>query len=132
MNINILKVLFVFIGGGIGALSRYGLSGFIYKNISINFPFGTLAVNFIALFLLGIFWGFVDHFSFSSSFNVFFVIGFIGGFSTLASYLFETLQMLEDGQLSWSLLNVLATNILGFIALIIGIYFSKSILSYIK
>lgn len=127
-----MKIFFVFIGGGIGALSRYGLSGYIYKHTSINFPFGTLAVNSIALFLLGLFWGFIEHFSFSSTFNVFFVIGFVGGFSTLASYLFETLQMLEDGQLSWSLLNILATNVLGFVALIVGIYFSKSILSYIK
>ncbi|TYB32825.1 MAG: hypothetical protein FXF49_09515, partial [Flexistipes sinusarabici] len=82
MSSNTIKILVVFLGGGIGAIFRYGLSGFVYKNISINFPVGTLIVNVIALFLMGLFWGLITHISFPSSFNVFFVIGFIGGFST--------------------------------------------------
>jgi len=132
MNDIIIKILFVLLGGSIGALSRYLLSGFIYEKYYSSFPIGTLIVNLIAVFILGLFWGFIQYYNTSSNLNIFIIIGFLGGFSTYASYIIETFQMFQDGQLFLPFLNIFLTNILGFIFLFLGIFLSQIFINFIK
>lgn len=77
------KIILVFIGSGLGGVTRYGLQQCIHKYYQAIFPLGTLFVNVLACFILGLIIGIASHkqlFSFNT--NLFWTVGFCGGFST--------------------------------------------------
>ena len=49
-----MNILLVFIGGGFGSLARYAVTNFVKSVISIRFPFGTLTVNVVGSFIMGV------------------------------------------------------------------------------
>ena len=111
----------VFIGGGIGAVFRYLLAGWIYKVIGSDFPYGTLAVNVVGCFVIGLFLTMAeDRFLISPSVRTFVAVGIIGGFTTFSTFNFETLELLKDGAISLALLNVGASVIVGLSATWVG------------
>ena len=111
----------VFIGGGIGAVFRYLLAGWIYKVIGTDFPYGTLVVNVVGCFVIGLFLTMAeDRFLISPSVRTFVAVGIIGGFTTFSTFNFETLELLKDGAISLALLNVGASVIVGLSATWVG------------
>ena len=101
------KSLLVFIGGGIGAVFRYFLAGWIYKVVGSDFPYGTLVVNVLGCFVIGLFLTMAeDRFLVSPSVRTFVAVGIIGGFTTFSTFNFETLELLRDGAISLAVLNV--------------------------
>lgn len=111
----------VFIGGGIGAVFRYLLSGWVYKIIGTDFPYGTLAVNVIGCFVIGLFLTMAeDKFLISPSFRIFFAIGILGGFTTFSTFSFETIELLKDGAFAIGLLNITASIVIGLTATWVG------------
>ncbi len=115
------KAFLVFIGGGIGAVFRYLLAGWIYRLMGTDFPYGTLVVNLTGCFIIGFFMTIAeDRFLISSSFRIFVAVGIIGGFTTFSTFNFETLELLKDGAVMLALLNVGASVILGLSATWIG------------
>ena len=101
------KSLLVFIGGGIGAVFRYFLAGWIYKVVGSDFPYGTLVVNVLGCFVIGLFLTMAeDRFLVSPSVRTFVAVGIIGGFTTFSTFNFETLELLRDGAISLAMLNV--------------------------
>lgn len=100
--------LLVFAGGGIGAAARYWLSGLVYQRFGSEFPSGTLLVNVIGCFLIGILMSiFEERFVLYPSLRVFLTIGILGGFTTFSSFSFETMALLRDGELLYASANVL-------------------------
>ena len=69
------NLLFIVIGGAIGALLRYGSLGVAHKYLGGGFPWGTLCVNLIGAFAIGILWGLSEKISISSDFRTFAFIG---------------------------------------------------------
>jgi fluoride exporter len=107
----------VFIGGGIGAVFRYLLAGWIYKVIGSDFPYGTLVVNVLGCFVIGLFLTMAeDRFLISPSVRTFVAVGIIGGFTTFSTFNFETLELLKDGAIAFALLNVVASVVVGLSA----------------
>ncbi len=122
------KIFLVFIGGGIGSVSRYSLSGLVYKIEGSGFPYGTFAVNIIGSFLIGLFLTMSqDRFLISPQFRVFVAIGIIGGFTTFSTFSFETVELLKDGSFTLGLLNIAVTVLLGLTATWAGTLFGKII-----
>ena len=115
------KFLLVFVGGGLGAMSRYVFQTLLAGKLG-NFPIGTLTVNIVGSFFMGIFAGiFIGKLSGSSElFRVFFAVGFLGGFSTLSSFSIETLTLFQNGNIFSALLNIIATFSTGIIACAAG------------
>ena len=102
-----MNVLLVFLGGGIGATARYGLQGVIYKMTGAGFPYGTLVVNILGSFLIGLLMtSFEERFMVNPSLRVFLTIGIIGGFTTFSSFSFETMVLIRDGSYGLGLVNV--------------------------
>lgn len=100
----------VFLGGGIGAVARYWLSGFVYSRLGNGFPYGTLAVNVIGCLLIGILiTAAEERFLVSPVIRVFLAIGILGGFTTFSTFSFETVTLLRDGQTFHALTNILVT-----------------------
>ncbi len=104
-----MNVWLVGLGGFLGAISRYGLDGLIYWALHEPlFPYGTLAVNTLGGLLIGLLGGLAETRGlFTAEARVFFLIGFLGSFTTFSTFGYETLQLLRDGQLLSASLNVL-------------------------
>ena len=95
--------LLVFAGGGIGAALRYWLSGVVHERFGSAFPYGTLAVNILGCFVIGIVMASMqERFLAHPSLRVFLAIGILGGFTTFSSFSYETIAMLKDGEFFYS------------------------------
>lgn len=96
--------------GALGCLTRYYLSGWVHNLLGRGFPYGTLAVNVIGAFLIGL----LMEFSLRSTLlpqtlRVGLTIGFLGGLTTFSTFSFETFKLLEDGQFFTAFGNILAS-----------------------
>ncbi len=99
--------LLVFAGGGLGAAARYWLSGLVYQRLGSEFPSGTLLVNVIGCFLIGVLMSvFEERFILYPSLRIFLAIGILGGFTTFSSFSFETVALLRDGEVLYASANV--------------------------
>ena len=100
-------VLVVFVGGGIGAAGRYWLSGLAYRFNSGAFPVGTMLVNVLGCFLIGLFMGSMEErFLVTPSLRLFLTIGVLGGFTTFSSFSYESMALFRDGEMLLGLANV--------------------------
>ena len=118
-------ILAVGIGSCIGGILRYLLSQFIQTKFLSTFPFGTLSVNLIGCFLIGLIFGFSERSYISVEWRLFLVPGFLGGFTTFSSFSNETIALIRDGQ-SWLALSYVAASVLiGLIATFAGISIIK-------
>ena len=116
-----LKFLLVFVGGGLGAMLRFFLTTLLAGKLG-NFPIGTLIVNILGCFFIGFLSGIIfgKFNEMSELLRIFFTVGFLGGFSTLASFSIETLMLFQNGNIFSAVLNVIATFSTGIIACTAG------------
>jgi len=96
------RFLWICLGGALGTGARYLLSGWMMWLAGPGFPYGTLAVNVIGSFLLGL----LMHVSlstdaFSPTLRLTLTTGVMGGFTTYSAFNYETLQLVQEG--SWPL-----------------------------
>jgi CrcB protein len=107
------RLLLVGLGGFVGTIVRYWLSGVIAKRYGETFPWGTLAVNALGCFLAGLLFYFLfDRFLTNPTARSVVFIGLLGGFTTFSSYGMQTFTLIRDGEVSLALLNILVSNIL--------------------
>jgi fluoride exporter len=106
-----MKETFVaFLGGGLGSALRYWLSGSVYRFLSPTFPYGTLAVNAIGCFAIGLLMSlFEERFAVQPLLRVFLTIGVLGGFTTFSTFSFETLALFREGSMVAAMINVIAS-----------------------
>lgn len=101
-------ILFIALFGALGCLSRYLLSGWVYKAFGSGFPLGTLAVNIVGAFCIGLIMEFSMRSTLiSPSLRIGLTIGFLGGLTTFSTFSYETFRLLEDGELLIAGANVL-------------------------
>ena len=108
------------VGGFIGAILRYAMSGWIQSGTT-TFPLGTLAVNFIGSFFVSLVLYLSEYRGlFSEEIRIFLTIGVLGSFTTMSTFSFESFKLLEQGEIGALSLNVLGTLILTFLAVYLG------------
>ena len=123
-----MKVLMVAVGGGIGATTRYLVSTWAAEKFGTNFPYGTLIVNVVGCFIIGLFMTLVtERFIVSPYWRLFVTVGFVGGLTTFSSYSYETLKLLQDANIVMALYNLMGNVIIGFFATWLGISLARFI-----
>jgi len=97
------KLMGLAVAGACGTLARYGLAGLVQRGQHIGSPWGTLTVNVLGCFLFGLIWTLTQQrFLVSPETRAILLVGFLGSFTTFSAFLFETDQMLEQGECgSW-------------------------------
>lgn len=111
-----------------GGLTRYYLSTWVYGLLGRAFPWGTLAVNVIGAYAIGL----VMEFALRSAavpdtLRLGLTVGFLGGLTTFSTFSYETFQLLEDGQFLSAGANVLASVILCLLFTWLGIVTVRSL-----
>jgi len=115
------KFFLIFLFGGSGALSRYWLSGLVYRLLGENFPYGTYLVNVFGCFLFGMIFELAEQRMFiSPEMRIVILTGFMGAFTTFSSFIFESAQLARGGQFFLCLVNVFGQVGVGFGCLYLG------------
>ncbi|RPI14756.1 MAG: fluoride efflux transporter CrcB [Ignavibacteriae bacterium] len=115
-----IHIFYIGAGGFIGAILRYITSRFV-NNYFPAFPFGTLTVNILGSFLLGfLLYSIAYGKSVSSDLRDLIAIGFIGGFTTMSTFAYESFRLLELKELSFFAFNITANVLLSVIAIYVG------------
>lgn len=93
-----------------GGLTRYYLSGWIYSLLGRSFPYGTLAVNVIGAYLIGVIMETgLRSTLLPDTLRIGLTVGFMGGLTTFSTFSYETFKLLEEGQLLFACANVAAS-----------------------
>ncbi len=92
------RYILVGLGGMLGAMARYALSGWVSDATTGRFPYGTLVVNLIGSFVIGFFLVLaLEKFSWNPDLRIFFTVGFLGAFTTFSTFSYETVELLRGG-----------------------------------
>jgi fluoride exporter len=135
-EIFMLAYLWVAIGGALGSVGRFWLSGLVAARFGEYFPFGTLVINVTGSFLIGIFAALVIPEGRldpqSRTFTIqFLMIGICGGYTTFSSFSLQTLNLLRDREWLYAFGNVILSVVLCMIAVWLG-YLLGSVFNSMK
>lgn len=116
------KIILVGVGGFIGAVLRYLVSGWVHAiSRDTSFPSGTLTVNLIGCFLVGLFYYLMQSRGlFSPEWRLVLFIGVLGAFTTFSTFGNETFLLAQHSEMSLAVLNVTLHVILGLMAVWAG------------
>ena len=115
------EVFIIGLGGFLGAVLRYGLSGLVHRHAGSAFPMGTLVVNVLGCLAIGVLVALVEERAIlGPSTRLFLLIGLLGSFTTFSTFGYETIELLQGGSFKLALLNVGGNLFLGLGAVIVG------------
>jgi len=115
--------LWVAIGGALGTVGRFWLSGLVANKFGQTFPWGTLIINVTGSFVIGFFATFTDpegRHMVPPAFRTFFMIGICGGYTTFSSFSLQTLNLAQDGEWLYAGANCVASLVLCIVAVWLG------------
>jgi len=94
-------------GGALGATARFAMSHHVYQWFGRDFAWGTLSVNILGSFFMGLIAVlFVDKLGVSAEWRAFIMVGFLGAFTTFSTFSYETMQYIEVGEINKAFLNI--------------------------
>ncbi len=119
-----LGYLWVALGGALGSVARYWLSGVVARQIGETFPWGTILVNVSGSLVIGFFatlTGPDGRILVPASFRQqFFMLGVCGGYTTFSSFSLQTLNLVEDGQWLPAAVNIVLSVVACLVAVWLG------------
>lgn len=124
------NALWVFLGGGLGSLARWGVSGWVAMAVGETFPWGTFVANVSGCFIIGLVaavTGPEGRWMASNSFRTFFMVGVCGGYTTFSSFSLATLTLAQDGQWFKAGANVVLSLVLCLLGVWLGYLLASSI-----
>ncbi len=114
MPTTLLNALLIGLGGALGALARYAVTGPILGRLGHRFPWGILAVNLVGCFFIGlVMYMYLFRGESDDRLRLFFVVGFLGSLTTFSTFGFDTFELVRDGSTGLAIGNVLANVFLG-------------------
>jgi len=123
------ELLFIAFGGAAGSVMRFGVSSLVYSSLGRGFPYGTLTVNVAGSFLMGLLSVvMIEKLSLSAEWRAAILIGFLGAFTTFSTFSLETLQLMQQGELTKAGLNMLLSVFVCVFAIWLGFVIGKQFL----
>jgi fluoride exporter len=114
-------------GGALGALARYAISAWLHERFGPAFPWGTIAVNLLGSFLLGVVLPFMELEATAAPLRGFVTVGAVGAMTTFSTFAYETTVLLRDSKLGIATLYVSASLGLGLAVLFVGLWLGSSL-----
>lgn len=101
------ELLAILVGGAAGAVSRFWLANGVYAWLGRGFPWGTLVVNVLGSFVMGLLYVLLlERGPLSGEWRALLLVGFLGAFTTFSSFSIETLVLIEQGYLGRAFANI--------------------------
>ena len=119
-----MAALYVFIGGGLGSLCRYGIAVGMTQ-LGSKLPAATMLANILACLVLGVIAGVALRNSENTPLLLFGGVGFCGGFSTFSTFSLENFQLWQNGEYTSLALNVVLSVVLCFASIFLGFRISS-------
>ncbi|HLT23879.1 MAG TPA: fluoride efflux transporter CrcB [Ignavibacteria bacterium] len=115
-----MQILLIGIGGFLGAISRFLVQKFV-NNYMATFPMGTLVVNVLGSFILGmLLYGITYDRELTINLRDLAAIGFLGSFTTMSAFSHETMMLFDTGHIFQAMLNVVLNIVLCLFAVYAG------------
>ena len=122
------KVFLIGLAGFIGTVTRYWMSGVVARRYGENFPVGTILVNLLGCFLVGLlFYVLQERLVVNSTLHAVILVGFLGGFTTFSSFGLQTFTLLQEREVSLAFLNLGIANAGGLLLVWAGYTLGKII-----
>jgi fluoride exporter len=122
-----MKYVFLVLGGSSGAFLRYISTNIASRAIPTSFPIGTLLVNILGSFFIGLLYGLFESFSLSENYRIFIFTGLLGSFTTFSTFSYESFSLLKTGEFKLAFLNIFGSVFLGLIAVFFGYFISSKL-----
>jgi fluoride exporter len=114
-------------GGFLGSIARYITSRSIDDKLNSVFPYGTLTVNIAGSLIIGVLYGWLSRKGEGESIRLLLGTGFCGGFTTYSAFAFENVNLWQQKMPAPSIMYIIVTLVIGFLAVAGGISIGKSI-----
>ncbi len=116
-----INIICVGCGGFLGAISRYIISIYTSKQFLFKIPLGTLIVNVLGGFLIGLIMELTIKNNFiSPQLKLFLTTGIMGGLTTFSTFSYETIVLMKEGNILLAILNILLNLILSLLGVVLG------------
>ena len=114
-----LTYLWIALGSALGGMARYACSTFVAQTVGGVFPWGTMAVNVVGSFVIGVFATAPS--GLSPDARLFITVGVCGGYTTFSSFSLQTLDLLREGHAAAALGNIAGSVALCLVAVAAGV-----------
>jgi CrcB protein len=115
------RTILVGLGGLVGSLARYWLAGVMQRLNGMDFPVGTLTVNVLGSFVVGVVMVLsLERGLLNADMRLLLAVGLCGGFTTMSTFSYETMALLRDGEMALAFSNLSVTLGLCFLAVWLG------------
>jgi len=121
----VIPVLLVAAGGALGAVARYLVASAFARAFGLGWPWGTLFINLSGCVLISLFLGAGAGRIAESNLRYLLPIGFVGAYTTFSTYEYEILRLVQLGRAGPAVAYVLASNVLGFAAVLAGSWLAR-------
>jgi len=122
------QLIFIAAGGAVGAVLRFVVSNGVHSVMSRDFPYGTLTVNVLGSFIMGISYVLLlERFNLAAEWRAFIIIGMLGAFTTFSTFSIETLTLIENSEFSRAALNIVLSVLLCIGSAWIGLLLGRQI-----
>lgn len=123
-----VKLLAVIMGGGVGALLRFGVSNYSAKLFGSTFPWGTLLVNMIGCLFIGFLFSVIDPRIHHPAIALFFITGFLGALTTFSTFALDGILAFQNGSTHVLIINLVLNNLGGLLLVLLGMWLGKQII----
>ena len=125
-----MTVFAIFVGAGLGGVTRYALSAWIQDAAGAGFPWGTLVVNVSGSLLLTFGYAVLEGTTAPAEWRAFLGIGILGGYTTFSTFSYETLALLKDGEWTRAGFYAVASVLLSLAATFLGFALAREAIAW--
>jgi CrcB protein len=116
-----VEYVIIGVGGFLGANARYLVASWAAQRFGTTFPYGTFIINVTGSFLLGMFLALLqDRVAIHPHYRLFFAVGFLGAYTTFSTFSYESLRLLQEGNMLLALINLFGSLAVGLLGVILG------------